>query len=492
MPHRSNTQPAAPATEHTLLHRSRLRRRTRTPQTAKSHSAGSGGLYAAHQKVYPRGVDGHFSRLRTLAAWILLGMFYGGPWLQWNHRQAVLFDLPARKFYVWGLVMWPQDFIFLTGLLIIAALSLFFFTALAGRLWCGYACPQTVWTEAFLWMERKVEGERAERMRLDAAAMSARKFRIKTAKFALWIAFSLWTGFTFVGYFTSIRSLGTELVTQTLGPWETFWILFYSLATFGNAGFLREQVCKYMCPYARFQSAMFDRNTLIISYDAKRGEQRGARGRGVAAREAGLGDCTDCTWCVQVCPTGIDIRDGLQEECIACAACIDACDSIMDKMGYARGLIRYSTENEDHQRPKRVLRPRVFIYAGLLTAIIAVFATGLVLRNPVGVDVIRDRNALYRVLDDGRVENVYDVKILNKTEQDHSFRVTVAGDNGVQIDPDPAVVSVKGGEVAPAAIRVRRAAFTGTGSQDVRFVTVALDAPQLHTTTRARFIAPAQ
>jgi cytochrome c oxidase accessory protein FixG len=452
----------------------------------------SESLYAARQKVYPRGVIGRFARLRTLAGWCLLGLFYSIPWFSWNDRQAVLFDLPARKFYVLGLVMWPQDFIYLTALLVIAALTLFFFTALAGRLWCGYACPQTVWTEVFLWMERIVEGDRNERMKLDRAGWTSAKLTRKALKQTLWLTFAAWTGFTFVGFFTPIRTLSGELLSVSLGPWETFWILFYGLATYGNAGYLREQVCKYMCPYARFQSAMFDRDTLIITYDATRGEPRGPRRRGVQPEAGVRGACVDCTWCVQVCPTGIDIRKGLQYECIACAACIDACDSIMDKMQYPRGLIRYTTENALEHRPIHVLRPRVVMYACLLAILITAFGVSLALREPVALDVIRDRNALYRLLDDGRVENVYDLKIMNKTEQPHSFSVVVRGNGALSLDPDPATFAVRSGEVFPAAIRVRRPAYEPLGSETIFFEVRATDDPGLHATSKARFIAPAK
>ncbi len=451
----------------------------------------SGSYYEAHKKVYPREIAGRFARWRTLAVWSLLGIFYVGPWLTWNDRQAVLFDLPARKFYIFGLVMWPQDFIFLTWLLVIAALSLFFFTAVGGRLWCGYACPQTVWTESFIAMERWTEGDRAARMKLDAAPWSTNKLARKSAKQALWISFALWTGFTFVGYFTPIHTLAGEVVTASLGPWETFWILFYGFATYGNAGYLREQVCKYMCPYARFQSAMFDKDTLIITYETERGEPRGGRKRNVDPRAAGLGDCIDCTMCVQVCPTGIDIRKGLQYECIACAACIDACDSVMDKMGYPRGLIRYDTQHALEHKRTRLLRPRVILYASLLGLLIAGFVVALAMRKPIGVDVIRDRNQLYR-LDGDEVVNVYTVKILNKSERTRTFRITVNDPERLELEPEDSVFTVESGSVFPAVVRVERDAYEPLGSETIRFTVVAEDDPSLQATAEARLLAPAR
>ncbi|MCP3690035.1 MAG: cytochrome c oxidase accessory protein CcoG, partial [Gammaproteobacteria bacterium] len=318
----------------------------------------------------------------------------------------VLFDLPARKFHIFGLTLWPQDFVYLAGLLIVAALLLFFFTALAGRIWCGYACPQTVWTEVYIWIERKIEGSRTQQMKLDKAPLSWRKFRIKATKQTLWLLFSFWTGFTFVGFFTPMDELATGLVTLNLGPWESFWIFFYGLATYGNAGFMREQVCIYMCPYARFQAAMFDTDTLIVAYDESRGEPRGSRKRNVDKTAAGLGDCVDCTLCYQACPTGIDIRDGLQYECIACSACIDACDEVMDKIGYDRGLIRYSTENALQNNPSKVMRPRIIIYAIILSIISTIIIYNMSSRIALELDVIRDRNRLFRETPEGLVENV--------------------------------------------------------------------------------------
>ena len=447
-------------------------------------------LYVAQEKIYPREVEGRFARLRVLSVWLLLGIYYLLPWLDWNGRQAVLFDLPARKFFIFGLVFWPQDFIFLALLLIIAALALFFFTAIGGRLWCGYACPQTVWTETFLWMERFAEGDRNARQRLDRGPWDANKLGRKSLKQFMWVTFALWTGFTFVGFFTPIRTLGHEVLTLTLGPWETFWILFYAFATYGNAGYLREQVCKYMCPYARFQSAMFDKDTLVITYDGERGEPRGARKRGTDPREQGLGDCIDCTWCVQVCPTGIDIREGLQIECIACAACIDACDTVMDKMGSPRGLIRYTTEHSLHHEPKRLPRPRVLIYGGLLGALVIGFVVGIAMRSPVSLDVLRDRNSLYRLTDDGNVDNVYTLRILNKTEREQVFRIEAHGASALTLIPADREYRVASGAVYSLPLRVRRAAYDPLGPETITLTVRSVDDAEIHSTTDARFLAP--
>ncbi|MBS0387271.1 MAG: cytochrome c oxidase accessory protein CcoG [Proteobacteria bacterium] len=451
-----------------------------------------GSYYQAHQKVYPREIGGRFARLRVLAVWVLLGLYYLLPWFEMHGRQAVLFDLVERKFYIFGLVMWPQDFIFLTWLLVLAALSLFFFTALAGRLWCAYACPQTVWTEAFLWLERLAEGKRQARIKLDAAPWSLNKLFRKGSKQILWVSFAAWTGFTFVGFFTPIRALAADTLALSLSPWELFWIAFYGFATYGNAGYLREQVCKYMCPYARFQSAMFDKDTLIITYDAERGEPRGARRRTAARGAGGLGDCIDCTWCVQVCPTGIDIRKGLQIECIACAACIDACDSVMDRIGYPRGLVRYTTQHALDHGATHVVRPRILIYGAILALLAVGFGVALTLRTPLGLDVIRDRNSLFRLLDDGRIENVYTLKILNKSELNRRIDVSVSGPGVLTLDPASPSYSVAPGEVYPAVVRVRRDAYQPAGSETIQFHITARDDPGVAATHDARLLAPSR
>ena len=448
-------------------------------------------LYAAHQKIYPREVEGHFTRLRVLAFLTLLGIYYFTPLLQWGGRQAVLFDLPARKFYIFGLTLWPQDFIYLAALLILAGLSLFFFTALLGRVWCGYACPQTVWTEAYLWMERKIEGKRSARMKLDKAPNSARKIRIKLLKHTIWIVFSLWTGFTFVSYFTPMDELAAKLLDVSLGPWETFWILFYSFATYGNAGFMREQVCKYMCPYARFQSAMFDSDTLIVAYHPERGEPRGSRRRGTDYEEQGLGACIDCNVCVQVCPTGIDIRDGLQYECIACSACIDGCDDIMDKMSYPRGLISYTTENAAQGKGQHLLRPRVIIYALILLVLCGTLVTNLVQRIPLDLDVIRDRNSLYRETPEGLIENVYTLKIINMDSTTHRYNLHAEGIDGLRLVTELEDITVEAGSVFQLVVRLQADEFNlEQRSVEVIFHLQARDANHLQINREARFVGP--
>ena len=449
-------------------------------------------LYAKRQKVYPREVHGLFAGLRVMAVFGLLGLFYGLPWLQWDGRQAVLLDLPARKFYIFGLTLWPQDFIYLTALLVIAALSLFFFTALAGRLWCGYACPQTVWTETFLWIEHWVEGDRMQQMKLDKSPLSLRKLRLKFTKHFLWIAFSAFTGFTFVAYFTPLHDLAQRLASFDLGPWETFWLLFYGFATYGNAGWMREQVCLYMCPYARFQSAMFDDDTLIISYDEKRGEPRGSRKRGVDSMREGLGDCIDCQMCVQVCPTGIDIRKGLQYECIGCSACIDACNDVMDKMDYPRGLIRYTTQNSLRGLASRILRPRIYIYGALLLSVVGLLAFGVWHRLPLEMDIMRDRNRLYRETNEGLIENVYTINIINMDDSRHTFKLSADGIDGLVLDTDNNPITVPPETVVDFPVRLRAdPEKLSKRSTKVHFYITDPDHPRFHEDEEARFLGPA-
>jgi len=453
------------------------------PINAVASDDDTASLYASQQKIYPRSVKGFFSNWRWVMVWITQIVFYGLPWVEWGQRQAVLFDLVERRFYLFGLVLYPQDLIYLTGMLVIAALSLFLFTAVAGRLWCGYACPQTVYTEIFLWVEKQVEGDRSARMRRDEAGLSAQKFARKFAKHFIWLAIALWTGFTFVGYFTPIRVLGQEVLVLDLGSWEIFWAIFYGFATYGNAGFMREMVCLHMCPYARFQSAMFDRDTLIVTYDEARGEPRGARSKKADPVQLNLGACVDCSLCVQVCPTGIDIRNGLQYQCIGCGACADVCDTVMDKVGYPRGLVKYSTENAiekgwtQQQVIRHVLRPRVLIYSAILLAIVAAIFVTLAERTPFRVDVERDRGVMARVVEAGKTENVYRLQIMNATESSERYRVTVDGLPGLVVTSEDTIV------VAPTQARtlpVRvQAPFevAPPGSHEIHFVIESLQRP---------------
>ena len=450
-------------------------------------------LYAKRERVYPREVHGIFANLRVAMVGLTLGLYYFLPWFNWGEgRQAFLIDLPNRKFHLFAWTFWPQDLFYLTAILVLSALSLFLFTAIAGRVWCGFTCPQTVWTEVFLWIERRIEGDRPRQMKLARLPWNHREKLVKKgAKHFVWILFSLWTGFTFVGYFTPIRELALSFTQFALGPWETFWILFYSGATYGNAGWLREQVCLYMCPYARFQGAMFDRNTLIISYDPARGEPRGTRARSADPKLIGLGDCIDCTLCVQVCPTGIDIRNGLQIGCIACAACVDVCDSVMDKMGYPRGLIRYTSENALEGKPVKLLRPRVLVYGGLLTAIAVTLIVAVLLRVPLKLDVIRDRNALYRETVEGLIENTYTLKVMNMDNTAHRYTLSARGIEGLRLRADRREIAVAAGAVAevPVSLQADREHLMQR-SVPVYFQLESSDVDGISTVQTARFLGP--
>ncbi|ASJ76017.1 cytochrome c oxidase accessory protein CcoG [Granulosicoccus antarcticus] len=451
-------------------------------------------LLEVSRKVYMRSVTGLFAKWRWIFVWLTQVLFYGLPWLSWNDRQAVLFDLAARKFHIFGLILYPQDFIYLAALLIISAMSLFLFTAVAGRVWCGFACPQTVYTEIFMWIERKIEGDRARRMKLDASAFSAHKLRLKIAKHGAWIAFALWTGITFVGYFTPIRDMLGQFVTLSLGSWQMFWIVFYGFATYGNAGFLREQVCKYMCPYARFQGVMFDNDTWVITYDPGRGEPRGARSKKSSVE--GRGDCVDCSLCVQVCPTGIDIRDGQQYECIGCAACIDACDQVMEKVGSPKGLIRYDTLNGMEngwtraQLWRRVFRPRILIYSVILLTVTGVLIGHIATRVPVMLDVMRDRGALSREVKNGVIENVYRLNLINSAEFDRTFKVSVTGLPTLHIDTVD-TIEVASASNRTIALRVRAEPDAGdAGSNLIMIAVEAVDDSSVVQTSKTSFFLP--
>ncbi len=448
-------------------------------------------------KVYPRSTSGLFQKWRVFFVWLTQAIFYGLCWLPWNGRQAVLFDLDLRRFYIFDLVLWPQDTIYLAILLLLSALALFLFTAVAGRLWCGYTCPQTVYTEIFLWVEKWVEGDRPQRIKLDAAPASPQKLAKKTLKHTIWLAISLWTGLTFVGYFTPIRDLLTSLAQATIGPWEIFWVLFYSLATYGMAGFLRDHMCKYICPYAQFQFVMFDRDTLIIAYDAERGEPRGTRSKKVSdPRAAGIGDCIDCTLCVQVCPTGIDIRDGLQLECIGCAACIDVCDQVMDKMNYPRGLIRYSTENaveRHYDRPeivRRAFRPRTLVYLTAFLLLSGATTWSLYTKAPLKIGIQKDRTILYRESDDGAIENTYQMHLTNASEQLRTYRIEVSGIPGIRVaGQNTASVPAAAMENLSLAVKVDPGTV-GSGSHAIIFAITDEENPATRIDQKASFWMP--
>jgi cytochrome c oxidase accessory protein FixG len=394
------------------------------------------------------------------------------------------------------MVFWPQDVIYLAILLVISAYGLFLVTAVGGRLFCGYACPQTVYTELLMWIEKKIEGERPARMKLDAQAMSPRKLRLKVSKHFLWLLIALWTGFTFVGYFTPIKELISLSLSFSLGSWELFWVFFYAGFLYMQAGFLREQVCKYMCPYARFQGVMFDPDTLIITYDPERGEPRGLRKKNADPKAAPLGDCIDCGICVQVCPTGIDIRNGLQMECIACAACIDACDDVMDKVGTPRGLIRYSTENALVKRYKahdilaHLMRPRTILYAAVLLGIVVTSAWSLATRIPLKLDIVKDRSVLSREADDGRIENVFNLRISNTDESAHRYAISVSGIEGIDIVGER-IVEVPAAFSKTVLLSARVEAGSGNrGSNQIFFEVKAQNHEKIVVREKASFFLP--
>jgi cytochrome c oxidase accessory protein FixG len=446
-------------------------------------------LYQKREKIYTRQIQGFFQRIRLFTGWPLLAAYFLLPWLDWGDRQAVLFDLPARQFHILGLTFWPQDLMMLAWILVISAFALFFFTTLFGRVWCGYSCPQTVWTSIFMWVEQKTEGSRNQRIKLDAAPWSANKVIRKSLKHILWLFVGFYTGFTFVGYFSPIKELGYQVFILDLHPWEFFWVGFFTVATYINAGWLREQVCIYMCPYARFQSAMFDHNTLIVSYDPARGEQRGSRKRDVEPSSVGLGDCIDCQLCVQVCPTGIDIRDGLQPECIGCALCIDACNSIMKKMDYAPNLISYTTENKLLGKPQKILRPKVIAYGAALSAFIFLFLYVLLSRVPVELDILRDRGQLY-IEKEGNIENTYTIKILNMDTKPQRFVLSVDGLDGLVMTPDVDLV-IDSGKIAelPVKLSLDRNKLP-RATNVITFEVQAPEQEKLSASQESRFLGP--
>jgi cytochrome c oxidase accessory protein FixG len=446
-------------------------------------------LYADREKIYTRSFTGLFRNLRMLGGAALFLLYFGTVWLTWNGRQAVWWNLPERKFYIFGSTFWPQDFVLLSALLIIAAFGLFFITVFAGRVWCGYTCPQSVFTWIFMWAEKVTEGDRNQRIKLDKTPMSAQKFLRKLSKHSIWAGVSVVTALTFVGYFTPIRELIPELFTLQASGWAVFWVGFFTVATYGNAGYLREQVCIYMCPYARFQSVMFDQDTLIVSYDPRRGESRGPRKRDADYKAEGLGDCIDCKMCVHVCPTGIDIRDGLQIECIGCAACIDACDSIMDKMNYPKGLISYTTEHNLSGQKTQLVRPRLIGYAVVLVAMFGVFTWAVSSRSLVGLDVLKDR-VMYRENQEGRIENVYTLKIMNKAQHEVTYQIEAEGLEGLVYEGKREIKALAG-EVLTLPVELSIAPEKlPSSANEISFRLHSVDDPTIKADAESRFIGP--
>lgn len=447
-------------------------------------------MVAAREHIYVRETQGYYTNWRWACVWITQLVFYGLPWLNWNGRQIVLFDLAAQKFYIFGIVLWPQDLIYLALLLIVCAYAVFLASAIVGRVWCGFACPHTVYTEIFLWIERKIEGTRTARMRLDKEAQSFNKLTKKTFKHGAWAGLAFWTGFTLVGYFTPVRVLLHEAITVTLTSWECLWISCYGFLTYGNAGWMREQVCRYICPHSRFQSAMCGRDTLVVAYDAARGEPRGLRNRKHLVRQQRQGDCVDCTLCLQVCPTGNDIRQGFHYDCMGCAACIDACNLVMDKIGVPRGLIRYAAAGA----PTNQLAPsqirRVLIYAPGLLVAIAAFVGSLMLRTALKLDVIRDRGVMLREVEDGMIENVYRLQIVNTDERPHRYRISVSGIETIALATSSEVdLESTTSRSVPVLVRAAREKCK-PGSNEILFEVKDQDDNKLRATEKAAFLTP--
>ena len=392
--------------------------------------------------IYIREQKGFFQRIRRNLGWILMLTFIAIPWIPYHGKQAVLLDVASQQFTIFGLTLLPQDFMILALLFMLGAFALFFVTNWLGRVWCGYTCPQTIWMLMFSWVEQRVEGTRNQRIKLDKSGWTLSKWQKKIIKHSAWLLISLFTATSFMAYFIPAKSLYTDMLTLQWSGVTSFWVFLFAFCTYGNAGFLREKMCTVACPYSRFQAVMFDKDTLLVTYDATRGEQRGPRKRKADHQALGLGDCVDCNLCVEVCPAGIDIRNGMQYECINCGLCIDACDDTMEKFGYQKGLIKYASENQMAGGKTNPFRLKLIGYGSLTVLLMVSMLTWLLQRTPIEVSVLRDRNALYRVNFEGLVENPYTLTIINKTQQLVHYRVAI---NGL------AVATLQSPELTPVA-----------------------------------------
>ncbi|RVT47519.1 cytochrome c oxidase accessory protein CcoG [Rheinheimera sediminis] len=446
--------------------------------------------YNPRDRIYIRAVKGLHQSLRRNIGFVFMGLFMLLPWLEFNGQQAILLDIVEQKFYIFGMTLWPQDFTILAWIFVISAFALFFVTTFYGRVWCGYLCPQTVWTFIFMWFEEKIQGTRNQRMKLDQDPWSLSKLGKKALTHFCWLAFSVLTALIFVGYFTPVDQLFIQFFTFEASFWAAVSVWFFAVCTYGNAGWMREIMCTHICPYARFQSAMFDKDTFTVTYDAKRGENRGPRSRKDTDYKAkGLGDCIDCNLCVHVCPTGIDIRNGLQYECINCGACIDACDDTMDKMGYAKGLISYTTEHSLEGKTTKVIRGKLVGYFMVLVAVCAAFAWTLVVRKPVVMDIVRDRGALYRETDEGLIENTYTLRVINKSQLEQTYKLSIEGLDKAQWLGSQEL-TIKGGETANLPISLSLDPVDAKKPVlDIEFVLQDSDEPEIRLTQGSKFFS---
>lgn len=409
--------------------------------------------HKTEEPIYVREQKGFYQRIRRYLGWVLMAIFVAIPWLQYRGEQAVLFDVGTQQFKIFSLTFLPQDFMILAWVFMAGAFALFFVTNWLGRVWCGFVCPQTIWMLMFTWVEHRIEGNRNKRIKLDKSNWTAKKLAQKTAKHSIWLVISVLTATSFMAYFIPAKTLYIDMFTLEWSGLTSFWVFLFAFCTYGNAGFLREKMCTVACPYSRFQSVMFDKDTLVVAYDTQRGESRGRRKRKQDPKELGLGDCVDCNLCVEVCPAGIDIRNGLQYECIDCGLCIDACNDTMDKFGYAKGLIKFQSEHQAAGKQTNPFRLKLVGYATLTALIMVTMVVWVVNRTPIEASVIRDRNALFRVDYQGLVENPYTLSIINKTQQTLTYTISLSGLDNAQLKA-PEAIEIPGGEMLQVPVTV--------------------------------------